>query len=151
MKNVLQRGELNPDDYLTARFDIDAVMLTSEVKRNGEVVNPYAESLDIDRPLVFEKDGETVHRLRSVETYMLNADGERIEDEAIRFRTANTWQLRQDGPGVAELSVYLADVADAPEGDLVIDPSMLYPSQNFVDALLDYNSYTDYSSDGSVT
>ncbi|RJP21506.1 MAG: hypothetical protein C4527_23440, partial [Candidatus Omnitrophota bacterium] len=95
VRDVLQKGEWNADEYLTARFDIDAVLLTSELRRNGEAIDPYADTLDLNQSLVFKKDGKTVHRLRPVETYLLDASGERTEDDTIRLRTANSWQLRE--------------------------------------------------------
>ncbi len=150
LKDVLRNGELNPDEYLTARFDIDAVILTSEIKRNGVTVNPYSESLDINQPLSFEKNGETVHRLRPVETYLLDGTGERIEEESTQFRTANTWQLRQNAPGLAELSVYLADLQELPDGDLVIDPSMYWSTTTNNDTMLEHNSSNLHGSDTSV-
>ncbi len=151
LKDVLQKGEINSENYLTARFDIEAVMLTSEVKQNGEKVNPYAENLNLDQSLVFEKDGETVHHLRPAETYLLDAEGKQVIDEEIRFRTANRWQLREDGPGLAELSVFLADLQDLPDGDLVIDPNMEFDYNDGIqDTRLAYQSSSYYGMSTSL-
>jgi hypothetical protein len=67
------------------------------------------------------------------------------------LRTANSWQLRENAPGVAELSVYLTDVRDLPEGDLVIDPSMYWSMQANTDTMLQYNSSNLHGSDSYVS
>ena len=65
--------------FLTARFDIPAVMVTNQAHQNGQPADLYAESLNVNQnPLEFVKDEKVVHKLRIAETYVLDANGEPI-------------------------------------------------------------------------
>ncbi|MEW6235601.1 MAG: DNRLRE domain-containing protein [Candidatus Omnitrophota bacterium] len=146
-------GALDAGEFLTARFEIPQALVTSQPMQNGEARDLYAEPISVDQPLYFEKNGKAIQKLRPVETYILDAKGDPIEDRSITIQTAQQWRLSQEGAGVAEMSARLGDLADAPDGDVVIDPSMVFESQNLiVDSLLDYeNQSTNYFSATSVS
>jgi hypothetical protein len=142
----VQKGSLNADDYLTARLEIPSVWITSEARLAGEKVDLYAERLDLQQPLEFVKDGKIVQRLRPVETYVLDEKGERLEfadplDEKNVIHTAQLWRLQKDAPGVAEMSANLGDLANAPEGDVSIDPSEIFTGEGFYGSGDTYDSY----------
>ncbi|HOJ60141.1 MAG TPA: DNRLRE domain-containing protein, partial [bacterium] len=59
------------------------------------------------------------------------------------IRSAQWWQLRKDGPGVAEMSALIGDMADAPEGDVVMDPSIIFTGEGFYGGGDIYDSYLD--------
>jgi hypothetical protein len=127
IKQAVLNGELDPDDYLTARFDIPNVFIRSQAKKGDKEVDLYADVFEIDnQPVHFEKDGKKVHKLRLVESYIIDDSGKRIKDYQSVIHTAQLWKLQNNKPGIAEMSVYLDDLADAPEGNLVIDPSVTY-------------------------
>ncbi len=123
-------GNLRADDYLTARFEIPAFLVTSEARQGDEPCDLFAERLEVDQPLCFYRDGQNIHSLRPVTADILDENTLQIINPKIDdFRgivTAQLWQLSRDGTGVAEMSVSLGDLADAPEGDLLIDPSTYF-------------------------
>ncbi|MGC9330237.1 MAG: DNRLRE domain-containing protein, partial [Candidatus Hinthialibacter sp.] len=117
----------------------------------------YAERLDVNQPLEFSKDGKVVHKIRPVEAYILDEKGEPILtfDEHESLRTAQAWRLNRNAPGAAEMSANLGDLADAPEGDVVIDPSMTfiqYGSFNVatMDAELAYESSSNLGGNTTI-
>ncbi|MGI6456337.1 MAG: DNRLRE domain-containing protein [bacterium] len=131
LRAEVQAGNLNREDFLTAKFDIPSVIVTSQARQNGQPADLYAERLNINqRPLEFVKEEKVVHKLRPVETYVLDENGEPIYPDEIRgikpIRSEQVWQLRQGRAGVAEMSANIGDLADAPDGDVVIDPSLKF-------------------------
>jgi hypothetical protein len=154
IRGEVQKGNLNAEDYLTARFDIPGVWVSSEARQAGEKVDLYTESLDVKQPLQFVKDDKVIHQLRPVETYVLDQKGEPIItfDEQDAIRSAQTWRLKQDAAGVAEMSAHLGDLAQAPEGDVVIDPPIEFGvgtggiGSNDDSFLDDYNDSSTYGS-----
>ena len=131
--------------FLTAKFEIPSVLIRSEAKQGDVTRDLYSEAFDIDPPLAFERDGKVIHKMRPVVAYS-EVDGEAIGGK-------QTWQLNQDGSGHAELSVAMNQVAQLPEGDLVIDPSMdIVLDYQPEDTWLDYsNPTTNYGSSGIVS
>jgi hypothetical protein len=142
----------NPNEYVTARFDIVQLYLTSKPTLYGKSIDLYSENLKTTNQQVkFMRNGETLHKLRPVDVYTLDEKGERImfhsdiktPDNMVRIRTTQLWQLRQNQPGIAELSAMLEDVFSAPEGDLVIDPTKDFGGDYFTDTYLDENQWRD--------
>jgi hypothetical protein len=125
IRSSVRNNRLPADDFLTARFDIPHLMLRNEARQNGANRDLYAESFSIDHPLEFIKDDKVVERLRQVECYVTAENGNRLQSSAdSAIRSSQLWQLKENGAGIAEISAVLGDIADAPIGDLVIDPSM---------------------------
>jgi hypothetical protein len=145
LKAEVKAGNLDKNDYLTARFDIPQVLIRSQAKQNGQDKDLYKEALDVDQPVYFEKEGKVVHKLRPVETYLLDEQGEPVLDPEQPIRSAQVWQLKHKEAGTAEMSALLEDLADLPDGDVIIDPSVTYGSFNVatMDAELAYNSGTN--------
>ncbi|MBD3267113.1 DNRLRE domain-containing protein [bacterium] len=119
--------------------------MTSEPTLGGETIDLYTENLEAaNRQVKFMRNGEVLHKLRPVDAYAIDEKGERIvfrsdgktPDNMVRMRTAQVWQLRQNQPGIAELSVSMEDVINAPEGDLVIDPTKDFGGGYFTDTVL---------------
>ena len=150
IRGEVQKGNLNAEDYLTVRFDIPSVWVSSEARQAGEKIDLYAESLDVNQPLQFVKDDKVIHKLRPVETYILDEKGEPIItfDEESIIRSAQTWRLKKDAAGVAEMSAHLGDLAKAPEGDVVIDPSEEFDNSDRDTLLVDGSG--PYGSSGIV-
>ena len=154
-KSVLNQ-EISADTYLTARFDILQLFLTSQVQVGDEKIDVYAENLDIqNQPLQFVRNSNVLHRLRSVETYILNEKGERMEykndipapENVIMIRSEELWQLKEGKSGIAEMSGWLEDILKAPQGDVAIDPSITFQGSSVIDTYLDaWTSTTNYSS-----
>lgn len=128
IRTEVLKGNLNADDYLTARFEIPNVWITTEAQIGGEKTDLYAETLDVDQPLEFVKNGKTVQKLRVVETSILDEKGNPMESDraANKIRTGQVWRLDRNAAGIAEMSAHLGDLAQAPEGDVDIDPSMTF-------------------------
>ncbi|MGI6455710.1 MAG: hypothetical protein ACOX5R_08850 [bacterium] len=129
LRAEVQAGNLNREEYLTARFDIPSVMVNSRARQDGEDVDLYAERLNVNqRPLEFVKDEKQAYSLRPVNTYILDEDNNPMRPDEIKgikpIRSEQVWQLRQGRAGLAEMSANLGDLADAPDGDVVIDPSL---------------------------
>ena len=134
IRDSVQTGQFKADDYLTARFDVPNVLITSIPKRGKKPVDLYEENLAVNQPIHFEKDGKPVHKLRPVETYVVDDEGQQIhvgQPGESRIRSAQQWTLRRNAPGLAEMSANLGDLADAPEGDVVIDPSVTFEGEGF--------------------
>ncbi len=148
-------GVLAEDAFLTARFEIPEVFITSEARQEGQSRDLYAEPIDTNQTLRFVRDGEVVCSLRPVEAYPLDENGDPIEsiDESPQIRTAQYWKLNENAPGTAEISAHLGDLANAPYGDIAIDPSHSFFSNNYTeDSLLNENSpTTNYGSATSFT
>ena len=143
MRTEVLDGKLNADDYLTARFDIPNVWVTGEARQGGEVCDLYADRLDVQQPVEFVKDGKVVQKLRPVETYVLDEKGEPIvsfEKDGF-IRSAQTWQLKKNASGVAEMSANLGDLVKAQDGDVVIDPSAIFTGEGFYGAGDTYDTY----------
>ena len=142
--------ELAEDAFLTARFDIPEVFITSEAKQEGQSRDLYAEPIDTNQTLRFVRDGEVVCSLRPVEAYPLGENGDPIEsiEESTQIRTAQYWKLNENAPGTAEISAHLGDLGDAPYGDIAIDPSMFFSSDQ--DTRLEYNSHTCHGSNQNL-
>ncbi len=131
LRSVVQDDSLSRETFLTARFDIDLVELNSEARQGGQPRDLFAPSLALDTPLEFVQDSKVVHKLRPVEVYALDESGERvIEPDHPAIRTNQVWQLNRNTPGMAEMSAHVGDLANLPDGDVVIDPSMTFKSQN---------------------
>lgn len=127
LRSQVAAGELDAEGFLTARFDIPQVIITSEARQGGEVRDLYAEPIAIDRPLQFLRDGQVIHALRPAVSYVLDDSGlPMLKKEAFAIRTAQLWQLFENAPGVAEISAHLGDLASAPEGDVAIDPTTTF-------------------------
>ncbi|MBW7940769.1 MAG: hypothetical protein H3C63_18760, partial [Candidatus Omnitrophica bacterium] len=157
IRTSVQRGELPSATVLTARFSIPSVLITSQAKQGKEDADLYAERLDVSaRPLHFEKNGKTIHTLRPVETSILDANGQPIEfidndpkpGNEVVIRSAQAWQLQPNQPGFAEMSAFLEDILQAPEGDVAIDPSIIFSGDsNVIDTYLSStNQSSNYSS-----
>ena len=149
IRSQVLNGTLNAGEYLTARFDIPQVSVFAEARQGGEIRDLYQEPLSIDRPLEFVREGKVIERIRPVEAFVLDENSQPIDTEDFRIRTAQLWQLQEDGPGVAEMSVNLGDLATAPEGDLLIDPTTIFDPAS-QDTRLKHNSSTNYGSDESI-
>ena len=135
--------ELAEDAFLTARFEIPEVFITSEAKQEGQTRDLYAEPIDTNQTLRFVRDGEVVCSLRRVDAYPLDENGDPLESfeepEPVPIRTAQYWKLNENAPGTAEISAHLGDLANAPYGDIAIDPSYtFYGISVTVDSLLNY-------------
>ncbi|HPO10755.1 MAG TPA: DNRLRE domain-containing protein, partial [bacterium] len=77
--------------------------------------------------------------------------GQLVKGQRVTLRTAQRWQLERNAPGVAEMSVILADLANLPDGDLCIDPTTTFGgTAEDQDTLLVYNSSSYYGSTGLV-
>jgi len=128
LRTEVNTGSLSPDEFLTARFAIPNVFITSQAKQGGQPRDLYGAPVDLgNRPLYFERDGKVVHKLRPVESYVLDDQGKRIDSGVNNsIQTAQRWQLQQGGGGFAEMSANIGDLANAPEGDVVIDPSTTF-------------------------
>jgi len=139
----VRSGKLNADEYLTARFDIPNIWVTGEACQSGEPCDLYAERLDVQQPVEFVKDGKVVQKLRPVETHVLDAKGEPIVtfDEKDTIRSAQSWRLKKDAPGVAEMSANLGDLAKAKDGDVAIDPSIIFSGEGFYGGGDTYDTY----------
>jgi hypothetical protein len=131
IKESLAKGSLDPGDFLTARFEIPSVLLTSQAMKGGKEIDLYSESDSLDPTLLCFKKNETiVHTISPVEAYLIDENGKRMffidnnpdPDNMIYIETAQRWQLNRNKNGIAELSAKLADLAHLPDGDLVIDP-----------------------------
>lgn len=134
LRAEVNAGSLRPDEFLTARFEIPNVFITSQAKQGDQPRDLYGAPVDLgNRPLYFERDGKVVHKLRPVESYVLDDQGKR-NDSGVNnsIQTAQRWQLKQGGGGFAEMSANIGDLANAPEGDVVIDPSTTFdnPAQD---------------------
>ena len=135
---LVQKGELDGEDYLTARFDIPQVFFRSQPMQDNEKVNVYAKEIDFDRnPLTFVLDGKEVHQVRLAESYIIDPEGKRIwnnagtdDAAATGIRSSQVWRLNEGQPGIAEISANLGDILKSPEGDLVIDPSSDFKDNN---------------------
>ncbi len=116
IRGDVQQGTLDAQDYLTARFDIPSVWITSDACLGEKQVDLYTENLD--EPLQFVKNDKVVHKLSPVTAYVLDSMGDPIYsfDEESAIRTNQLWQLNKDASGVAEMSACLGDLAKAPEG-----------------------------------
>ncbi|MFH1744234.1 MAG: DNRLRE domain-containing protein [bacterium] len=123
--------------------------ILAEARQAGAVRDLYAEPFTVNQPLQFVRDGKVIEIIRPVEAFVVDTAGEILESSEIQFRTAQLWQLAENGPGVAETSVHLGDVANAPDGDLLIDPTATFDPAT-QDTLLGYNSGTNYGSDTSL-
>jgi hypothetical protein len=164
IKDAVNNGELDPDDYLTARFDIPSVFITSQAKKGNRDIDLFEEELDISQdPIFFEKNGSMVHKLRLVETYLLDEKGQRMDylnhddkpENKINIQSAQHWKLNKEKEGEADMSANLGDLANLPEGDVVIDPSLLYtefhaPNIATMDAELAYNSSSNLGANTSI-
>jgi len=139
----VRSGKLNADEYLTARFDIPNIWVTGEARQGGEPCDLYAERLEVQQPVEFVKEGKVVQKLRPVETHMLDAKGEPIVtfDEKDTIRSAQSWRLKKDAPGVAEMSANLGDLAKAKDGDVAIDPSIIFSGEGFYGGGDTYDTY----------
>ena len=152
IRSEVQKGTLDADDYLTARFSIPNVWITTDVQLGNEKVDIYAGSLDLQQPLEFVKDGKVVQKLRPVEAYVLDEKGEPILsfEEDSMIHTAQVWQLNKESAGIAEMSANLGDLADAPDGDVVIDPSMNTVLSAYDDSTLLYSNKTGFYGSNSI-
>jgi hypothetical protein len=124
-------GELMDNDFIAAKFDIPDVFVRSKISQNGESRDLYADNpIDVDQPLEFVKDGNIIHRLRPVETYVIDNNGNRLVGETPEqenaIRSSQRWQLKQNASGEAEIAAHLGDILAAPEGSIVIDPSLTF-------------------------
>ncbi|MBI1388162.1 MAG: DNRLRE domain-containing protein [bacterium] len=128
------------NEYLTAKFDIPAVIIRSQAKQGGFMRNLYWNAFHVDEPLVFEKEGKTVHQLRPTLAY--------TDPDGLMLKGSQTWRLISDRPGEVELSVSLSDTDVLSEGDLVIDPSSTFDgtghtSDTYLNQGLPYTNYGD--------
>ena len=46
---LLKKGNISGDDFLTARFDIPQILITSQAKRGDESIDIYTDNLDFDK------------------------------------------------------------------------------------------------------
>ncbi len=124
IRSDVNNGFLNREEYLTARFDIPNALVTGEARQGGRMRDIFAEPFELNQPLEILKHDKVVHKIRPVETYVIDDQGQEIIVDESPIRSAQWWQLRKNGPGVAEMSALLGDMADAPEGIVVMDPVM---------------------------
>ncbi|MEW6235451.1 MAG: hypothetical protein AB1656_08710 [Candidatus Omnitrophota bacterium] len=82
LREQVKLGILPSDEYLTARFDIPSVQITTQAKQNGEAADVYGEKLPLDQPLHFERDGKELHKLLPVKTYLADEAGMPLEETA---------------------------------------------------------------------
>lgn len=151
LRAVSQNDTLLRNNFITTRFDIDLVEVTSQARQGGINRDLFSAPINTRIPLQFIKDNAVVHQLRPVEVYVENANQERVYPK-MQMRTNQVWQLQRDNPGIAELSVLVDDIINLPDGDVVIDPSMtLYSKTEFSrDARLEYNTTTNYGAANSI-
>lgn len=122
LRNQIERES---GEYVTARFDVPQAVLRSQPKQGGVELDLYKENPDLAQvPVVFEKNNSVVHKLRPVETYVVDSEGKRIKTPS-EIRSVHSMRLNSWTPGTAEISARLSDISDAPEGDLVLDPSII--------------------------
>jgi hypothetical protein len=154
IRTSFNRVEFPADTYLTARFGIPSVLISSQPKQGRENADLYAERLDLGaNPLYFEKNGKTIHKLRPVETYILDAHGQPIEfwnndpkpGNEISIHCAQVWQLKPNQPGLAEMSARLDDLVNLPDGDVVIDPFFVFEGEGFYSSGDIIDSYINQS------
>ncbi|HQP99920.1 MAG TPA: DNRLRE domain-containing protein [bacterium] len=144
--------ELDGNNYLTARFTVLQAAVMAEARQGGEIRDLYAEPFTINEPLLFVRDNKVIHEVRPVEAYPLDAMGQRLAGARITLRTAQRWQLERNAPGIAEMSVILADLVNLPDGDLCIDPTTTFATGYTQDSLLDYNNQVaNYGTNSSIT
>ncbi|HQL63892.1 MAG TPA: DNRLRE domain-containing protein [bacterium] len=145
IQSQMSVAEVREDALVTARFEILETLIFSEAWQGQAICDPYNPSLEIDQPLRFVKNGKEVHAIRPAEAFILDEHQEAIDTGAKNIRTAQLWRLSRNGPGVAEMSVSLQDLADAPKGDVCLDPSTTFgpPSR---DAFLKEGISTNWGS-----
>ena len=145
---LVQKGGLRGDDFLTARFDIPQIFIRSQAMLGNEKLDLYTERFELGAmPLQFVKDGKTVHKLRPVEIQLEDDNGKEIQPYADQklveklqsVKTAQAWQLKKDGAGIAEMSMSLADLAGFQDVNVVIDPTAVFKDTNVADAYIDSN------------
>ena len=131
---MVKNGELNGEDYLTARFDIPQVLVVSQPMQDNQKLDIYSEQINFDQdPVIFLKDSKETHKLRATESYILDSKGDRIYKNnncgnlmGTEIRSSQYWKLNENLPGISEISANLYDILLSPEGDLDIDPSMIF-------------------------
>ncbi|MFB3789046.1 MAG: DNRLRE domain-containing protein [bacterium] len=145
-------GYLDQNDFLTARFEIPSILITSQVHQGVQEIDPYAEKLNLNQqPLEFKKSGKTIHKLRLVETCVLDDQGDLLSLDS-SILSEQTWYLKEGQSGIAEMSAQLSSLAEAPDGDVVIDPSLLFGSFNVatMDSYLLGNSFAKFGSSPNI-
>gem|GEM_PF-2087562 len=155
LRAVVKEGAVDSNGDLTVRFDIPQTLITTEARQNGLSRDLYSEPISLDSPLEFVKDGKLVHKLRVVETYPIDENGDRVFDNDSVIRSSQWWQLRADQTGIAEMSAHIGDLVKAPDGDVVIDPSSYFTtygpaSVNTMDAELAYNSSSNLGGNSTM-
>ncbi|HOE09789.1 MAG TPA: DNRLRE domain-containing protein [bacterium] len=144
-------GRFDGNNYLTARFSVLQAAVIAEARQGGEMRDLYAEPFTINEPLLFVRDNQVIHEVRPVEAYLLDNEGQPVKGQRVTLRTAQRWQLERNAPGIAEMSVILADLANLPDGDLCIDPTSTFGgTSEDQDTLLYHNSSTIYGTSGLV-
>ncbi|HQL61836.1 MAG TPA: hypothetical protein PLQ35_06030 [bacterium] len=144
-------GRFDGNNYLTARFSVLQAAVIAEARQGGEMRDLYAEPFTINEPLLFVRDNQVIHEVRPVEAYPVDTVGQPVKGQRVTLRTAQRWQLERNAPGIAEMSVILADLANLPDGDLCIDPTSTFGgTAQDQDTLLVYNSSSNYGSTGLV-
>lgn len=145
-------GYLDQNDFLTARFEIPSILITSQIHQGEQEVDLYAEKLNLNQqPLEFKKSGKTIHKLRLVETCVLDDQGDPLSLDSL-ILSEQTWYLKEGQSGIAEMSAQLSSLAEAPDGDVVIDPSLLFGSFNVatMDSYLLGNSYAKFGGSSNI-
>ena len=157
---MVQKGELNKEDFLTARFDIPQVLILSQAMLGNEKQDLYAERFELGAmPLQFEKDGKTVHKLRPIEIQIEDDNGKAIQpyndpklmEKLQSVKTAQAWQLSKEGAGIAEMSMSLADLAGFEDVNVVIDPNTTFFGASLIfDTFLVSATNINYSTSQSL-
>ncbi|HPA48460.1 MAG TPA: DNRLRE domain-containing protein, partial [bacterium] len=145
IQSQMSVAEVGEDALVTARFEIVEALIFSEARQGQAICDPYNPSLEIDQPLRFVRNGKEVHAIRPAQAFILDEHQAVMDTGTKDIRTAQLWRLSRNGPGVAEMSVYLQDLADAPNGDVLLDPSTTFdpPSR---DAFLQEGTSTNWGS-----
>nr|HPO07714.1 hypothetical protein [bacterium] len=126
IQSQMSVAEVGEDALVTARFEIVEALIFSEARQGQAICDPYNPSLEIDQPLRFVRNGKEVHAIRPAQAFILDEHQAVMDTGTKDIRTAQLWRLSRNGPGVAEMSVYLQDLADAPNGDVLLDPSTTF-------------------------
>ena len=122
----VSNGEISSEAYLTARFPIPNVYITSQARQAGQPRDLYAEPIDINERLEFVKGEKIAHGLRPVEAYALNADGTSSVDFENKIHTSSHWILSENSAGQVDISMSIDDLLKQTEGRIVLDPSIYF-------------------------
>ncbi len=126
IRSKVNNSPILVNDFLTARFVIPHFLVQSEAYQGEEVHNLFDEPVSVHQTLRFVKEGKTIHKLRPVNVEIVDKNGKPADEDMGLIRTGQLWQLKENAPGIAEMSAHIGDLMDAPKGDVVIDPTTVF-------------------------